>query len=219
MIKNILAAVSIISLVGCSSKEKKAPQPKAEKVVIKDTVAKPQQTVETSSLSQDQEDHLKYNQLGLAVKSGNIDEVGKLLKNGADINNAAEDEYYAYGALYIAITTKNEAMVKFLIENKADLNTQINEEGYSLLIAAIDSRNINIVNLLIQSGTKVETFTDPEGNKKFIPILEATQSNQPEVVRLLLEKGADPKETSFEGFSAYKYAQENNKSIFNLFKK
>ncbi|MDM1556374.1 MULTISPECIES: ankyrin repeat domain-containing protein [Chryseobacterium] len=218
MIKNIAAVLTIISLVGCKFKEeKKDNQPKTEKAIIKDTIAKPQQVVETSS--QEQEDHLKYNQLGLAVKAGNIEEVGKLLKNGADINNAAEDEYYAYGALYIAINTKNEAMVKFLIENKADLNTQINEEGYSLLVAAINSGNANIVNLLIQSGTRVETFTDPEGNKKFIPILEAAQSNQPEVVKLLLEKGADPNETSFEGFSAYKYAQENNKSIFNLFKK
>lgn len=218
MIKNIAAVLTIISLVGCKFKEeKKDNQPKAEKAVIKDTIAKPQQIVETSS--QEQEDHLKYNQLGLAVKAGNIDEVGKLLKNGADINNAAEDEYYAYGALYIAINTKNEAMVKFLIAHKPDLNTPINEEGYSLLIAAIDSKNVNIVNLLIQSGTKIETFTDPEGNKKFIPILEATQNNQSEVVKLLLEKGADPKEASFEGFSAYQYAQENNKSIFNLFKK
>lgn len=217
MIKNVLAAVTIISLVSCSPKEKTHPEPKTEKGIVKDTIAKPQQIVET--LSQDQDDHLKYNKLGLAVKSGHIDEVGKLLKNGADINNAAEDEYYAYGALYIAINTKNEAMVKFLIDHKADLNTQINEEGYSLLIAAIDSRNLNIVKLLIQSGANIETFTDPEGNKKFIPLLEATQANQPEMVTLLLEKGADPKETSFEGFSAYNYAQENNKSIFNLFKK
>lgn len=217
MIKNVLTAVTIISLVGCSSKEKKALQPKAEEIIVRDTIVKPQQIVENSS--QDQEDHLKYNKLGLAVKSGNIEETGKLLKNGADINNAAEDEYYAYGALYIAINTKNEAMVKFLIDHKPDLNTQINEEGYSLLIAAIDSKNINIVSLLIQSGTKIETFTDPEGNKKFIPILEATQSNQPEVVQLLLEKGADPHEKTFEGFSAYDYAKGNHKSIFSLFKK
>jgi ankyrin repeat protein len=217
MIKNILAAVTLISLVGCSSKEKKAPQPKTEKIIVKDTTAKPQQTVETSS--QNQEDHLKYNQLGLAVKSGNIEEVGNLLKSGADINNAAEDEYYAYGALYIAINTKNEAMVKFLIDHKPDLNTQINEEGYSLLVAAIDSRNVNIVKLLIQSGANIEVFTDPEGNKKFIPLLEATQANQPEMVKLLLEKGADPHEMSFEGLSAYNYAKENNKNIFSLFKK
>lgn len=217
MIKNVLAAITIISLVNCSPKEKKHPQPKAEKVVTKDTIAKPQQIVETSS--QDQNDHLKYNKLGLAVKSGNIEEVGKLLKSGADINNAAEDEYYAYGALYIAINTGNEAMVKYLIDHKADLNTQINDEGYSLLVAAINSKNANIVNLLIQSGTHVETFTDPEGNKKFIPLLEATQANQPEMVKLLLEKGADPHENTFEGFSAYNYAQENNKNIFSLFKK
>ncbi|MGE8553951.1 MAG: ankyrin repeat domain-containing protein [Chryseobacterium jejuense] len=218
MIKNVVAVLAIISLMSCSSKEvKKDNPPKAEKTVIKDTTAKPQQVVETSS--QEQEDHLKYNKLGLAVKSGNIEEVEKLLKNGADINNAAEDEYYAYGALYIAINAGNEKMVKLLIDHKADLNTQINEEGYSLLVAAINSKNINIVNLLIQSGTNVETFTDPEGNKKFIPLLEATQSNQPEIVKLLLEKGADPHEKTFEGFSAYNYAQENNKSIFSLFKK
>ncbi len=218
MIKNVVVGLTVISLVGCSSKEeKKVPQPKAEEIIVRDSIVKPQQIVETSS--QDQDDHLKYNQLGLAVKSGSIEEVKNLLKNGADINNAAEDEYYAYGALYIAINTKNEAMVKFLIENKADLNTQINEEGYSLLVAAINSGNANIVNLLIQSGTKVETFTDPDGNKKFIPILEATQSNQPEIVKLLLEKGADPHEKTFEGFSAYDYAKEHNKAIFNLFKK
>lgn len=217
MIKNVLAVLVVISLVSCNSKEIKGSQPKAEEEIIKDTTAKLQQVVETSS--HEQKDHLKYNTLGLAVKSGNIQEVGKLLKSGADINNAAEDEYYAYGALYIAINTGNEAMVKFLIENKADLNTQINEEGYSLLVAAINSGNANIVNLLIQSGTKIETHTDPEGNKKFIPILEATQSNQPEVVKVLLEKGADPHEKTFEGFSAYDYAQEHNKNIFSLFKK
>lgn len=218
MIKNVAAVLAVTSLVSCKFKEeKKDYQPKAEKVVIKDTTAKPQQADETSF--QIQEDHLKYNQLGVAVKAGNIEETEKLLKNGADINNAAEDEYYAYGALYIAIHTANEKMAKFLIDHKADLNIQVNEEGYSLLIAAIDSGNENLVNLLIQSGTKVETFTDPEGNKKFIPLLEATQANQPEIVKLLLEKGADPHEMSFEGLSAYNYAQENNKNIFSLFKK
>ncbi|WP_347217268.1 ankyrin repeat domain-containing protein [Chryseobacterium sp.] len=213
--KPFLLTFALLALTSCNSKGPNSNPQQSEKVVIKNTIRKPKEVIQVSS----QEDPLQYNPLGLAVKSGNIEEVTQLLNNGADINNAAEDEYYAYGALYIAINTGNEEMVKFLIDHKAELNTQINDEGYSLLIAAIHSGKATIADLLIKSGTKIETFTDPEGNKKFIPILEAAQSNQSGIVTLLLEKGADPHEKTFEGFSAYDYAQKHNKNIFSLFKK
>lgn len=212
--KSTLLALALLTLAGCNSKAKQDDEKKAEKTMVKKAIEKP---VETETSTQD--DHLKYNKLGLAVKSGNIEEVQQLLKSGADIEDAAEDEYYAYGALYVAVNKGNEEMVKFLIDNKANINPNINDEGYTLMIAAIDSKRKNIIDLLIRSGTNVGASTDIEGNKKFIPILQATLTDQKDVVKSLLEKGADPQEMSFEGFSAYKYAKENNKDIFALFKK
>ncbi|CAA7197357.1 ankyrin repeat domain-containing protein [Chryseobacterium potabilaquae] len=162
-------------------------------------------------------DGLKYNKLGLAIKSDNLEEIKKLLKKGSDIEIAAEDEYNEYSALYIAIINRNEKIVKFLIGNKANVNSVLNDEGYTLLITAIKSNDINIVQELLNAGVKLNASTDIEGNKKFIPILESTISNQLDITKLLMENGADPFEKNFENISAFEYAKNNNKNLLAVF--
>ncbi|RMZ58435.1 hypothetical protein D1632_12495 [Chryseobacterium nematophagum] len=162
-------------------------------------------------------DGLKYNKLGLAIKSDNLEEIKELLKKGSDIEIAAEDEYNEYSALYIAIINRNEKIVKFLIGNKANVNSVLNDEGYTLLIAAIKSNDINIVQELLNAGVKLNASTDIEGNKKFIPILESTISNQLDITKLLMENGADPFEKNFENISAFEYAKNNNKNLLTVF--
>lgn len=164
-------------------------------------------------------DNLKYNKLGIAIKSNNLEEIKNLLKKGSDIEEAAEDEYNTYGALYIAIINDNEKIVKFLIENKANVNAVLNDEGYTLLIAAIKSNNINIVRDLLNAGAKLNSSTDIEGNKKFIPVLESTINNQLEITKLLIKNGADPYEKNFETISAFDFAEKDNENLLALFER
>lgn len=160
---------------------------------------------------------LKYNELGVAVKSKNIHSVESLLNKGADIENAAEDEYNQYGALYIAIKENDMKMVDFLIKHKANINVILNDEGATLLSSAIKLENYSIAKILILNGANTLASLDVEGNKKFIPILEATIANQKDLVKLLIDYGANPNEENNEGISAHVYAKDKNLKILSLF--
>ncbi|MHA7822176.1 ankyrin repeat domain-containing protein [Chryseobacterium arthrosphaerae] len=161
--------------------------------------------------------NLKYNELGLAVKSNNLKRVQQLLQNGADIEIAGEDDFNAYGALYVAVVAGNGEMIKLIIKNKANVNPIINDEGYTLMIAAIQSGKISTVRTLIHSGTKINAVNDIEGNKKFVPLLEAIINEQSDIFKLLIDSGADPFEKNFENISAFDYAKEHNVSFLSLF--
>lgn len=200
----LIILLLILSCNGSSQKSNKSSSIEIKKTELTDNIPS-------------EIDGLKYNRLGLAIKSNNLEEVKSLLKKGSSIEEAAEDEYNVYGALYIAVINGDEKIVKFLIENKANVNPILNDEGYTLLIAAIKSNNINIVRDLLNAGTKLNSSTDIEGNKKFIPILESTINNQLEITRLLIEKGADPFEKNFENISAFDYAKKDNKNLLTLF--
>ncbi|RTZ46843.1 ankyrin repeat domain-containing protein [Chryseobacterium arthrosphaerae] len=78
---------------------------------------------------------------------------------------AGEDDFNAYGALYVAVVAGNGEMIKLIIKNKANVNPIINDEGYTLMIAAIQSGKISTVRTLIHSGTKINAVNDIEGNK------------------------------------------------------
>lgn len=151
------------------------------------------------------------------MKSKNIHSVESLLNKGADIENAAEDEYNQFGALYIAIKENDMKMVDFLIKHKANINIILNDERATLLSSAIKLENYPIAKTLILNGANTLASLDVEGNKKFIPILEATIANQKDLVKLLIDYGANPNEKNNEGISAHGYAKYKNLKIISLF--
>jgi ankyrin repeat protein len=150
-----------------------------------------------------------------AARAGSIDAARALLDAGADINQVTR---YGWSPLLAATQNRNYQMGAFLIDNGADVNIA-NKGGWTNLYLATDNRNVeggdyptrapdmdhlDYIRLLLDSGARVnarliestETRTvftnqwlDEEGATAF---LRASQSGDVELMRLLLEYGADP---------------------------
>ncbi len=150
-----------------------------------------------------------------AARSGAIDTARVLLEAGADVNQTTR---YGWSPLLAATQNQNYLMAKFLIENGADVNLT-NKGGWTPLYLATDNRNIEggdyptrtpdmdtieFITLLLDSGADVnaritessETRTvftnqwlDENGATAF---LRASQSGDVPLMKLLLERGADP---------------------------
>lgn len=150
-----------------------------------------------------------------AARAGSIDAARVLLEAGADVNEVTR---YGWSPLLAATQNRNYRMGKFLIEHGADVNIA-NKGGWTPLYLATDNRNLEggdyptptpdmdglaYIKLLLEAGAdpnarlseSTETRTvftnqwlDEDGATAF---LRASQSGDVELMRLLLEYGADP---------------------------
>jgi ankyrin repeat protein len=150
-----------------------------------------------------------------AARTGSIDAARVLLDAGADVNQVSR---YGWSPLLAATQNRNYRMGKFLIERGADVNLA-NKGGWTPLYLATDNRNLEggdyptrapdmdhleFIELLLDKGAdpnaqlieSTETRTvftnqwlDEDGATAF---LRAAQSGDVELMRLLLEHGADP---------------------------
>ncbi len=105
--------------------------------------------------------------LYLAVEKGNVTEVSRLLKTGNDPN-----ESFYFNPLKEAITTENLAITKLLVEHGATM--------YQALNTAAGTGNKEIVAYLIDQNLKIGTS-----------LVDACESKNMEVVKLLVKAGAD----------------------------
>jgi ankyrin repeat protein len=150
-----------------------------------------------------------------AVRANAMDVASILLEAGADVNQITG---YGWSPLLAATQNRNYRLGAYLIENGADVNLA-HEGGWTPLYLATDNRNIedgdyptplpdmdhlDFIKLLLDEGAEVnarmidssETRTvftnqwlDEDGAT---PFLRASQSGDIELMRLLLENGADP---------------------------
>ncbi|KLI36621.1 ankyrin [Brachyspira hyodysenteriae] len=102
-------------------------------------------------------DSYGYPLIDYAVKSGCLDIVKYLVEKGIDPAMKYElKEYYPNVNISLLASTlynSDTEMAKYLIEQGADVNTPIpSEDGYPLLLQAIDNGNTSLVKLLIEKG-------------------------------------------------------------------
>ncbi|KLI53747.1 ankyrin [Brachyspira hyodysenteriae] len=102
-------------------------------------------------------DSYGYPLIRYAVKSGCLDIVKYLVEKGIDPAMKYElKEYYPNVNISLLASTlynSDTEMAKYLIEQGADVNTPIpSEDGYPLLLQAIDNGNTSLVKLLIENG-------------------------------------------------------------------
>ena len=151
-----------------------------------------------------------------AARANSVDAARVLLDAGADVNQVTR---YGWSPLLAATQNRNYQMGKFLIERGADVNIA-NKGGWTPLYLATDNRNLEggdyptrapdmdhleYIELLLEAGAEpnaqltesTETRTvftnqwlDEDGATAF---LRASQSGDVELMRLLLQHGADPK--------------------------
>lgn len=168
----------------------------------------------------DKESRDSLTALLFAVRQGNMEATKVLLDAGADVNDVAAD---GSGAVVIALINANYELADFLLDRGADMNAA--KGGWTPLHQAVRTRRLNIGNLpapvpsgkmsnlvftkkLIARGADVNArltkeFKDFYRNRMkrvgATPLLLATKTADAEMIRLLLDSGADPVIPTLEG--------------------
>ncbi len=119
-----------------------------------------------------------------AAAQGHCSIIRLLAKHGANVNRSF---YFDWEAVQVAVAEGQLEALKLLAELGADLSIE-DAEGWTLLrIAADDSKKLEIIAWLIEQGVDVNRG-DEEG---YTPLHEAASLGYTDIVRLLLESGAD----------------------------
>jgi ankyrin repeat protein len=163
--------------------------------------------------------------LTFAAREGDLESARQLLDAGADINQATE---YGWTPLLTAVNNRNYRLAMLLLERGADAN-RANKGGWTPLYLAVDNRNIeggdypvpkpdadhlDLIKALLAKGAnpnakvKDNTLTRTIFTMQWFfedgatPFIRASQSSDVALMKVLLEKGADPKAVTANGDSA-----------------
>jgi uncharacterized protein len=119
-----------------------------------------------------------------AVHAGDIVEVKRLLRAGADVSLANN-----YGAtpMSLAAEVGNTEMLKVLLEVGANVESP-NADGQTALLAVARTGNVDAARLLIDRGAAVDAREKWGGQTA---LMWASARRHPEMMRLLIAKGAD----------------------------
>jgi ankyrin repeat protein len=111
----------------------------------------------------------------------------RLIKLGADPNKRNDA-----GATALMWSALDLAKTRVLVSAGADVNAQSDDARTPLMIAAGRAGSAPIVKLLLSHGAKPNPTSNPGAESS--PLLEAAIAGDPEIIQLLLDKGADVKE-------------------------
>ncbi len=148
----------------------------------------------------------KESLLQSAIRMGQIEEVKKLLEDGADVNHLFPD---GISYLHVAVVNNQPEIVDLLLKANANVNAVDPGTGATPLHLAALYGRVDIATKLIKKGA------DVNANMKLniSPLLVATQFNQPQVIELLLNNKANIQHRDQEGFSALHFAAQNGNDI------
>jgi uncharacterized protein len=133
---------------------------------------------------------------------GDVESAKLLVAAGANVNDT---DAWGVSATTMAAHSKFEELVEFLLEKGA--NPSADEAGFSALHVAIMQRSTKIVSALLEHGANpnapLRTWTPTRRTSKDFsfnpetmgatPFWLAARFTEPEIMRLLLKHGADPK--------------------------
>ncbi len=123
-----------------------------------------------------------------AAQWGNIDALKKLLDQGVDIN--ARDKYGRVPLVEAAREGRLE-VIKLLLAHGADINGS-NERGLTALIASARSGDIEIVRLLVENGADIDRKYTSVFVGESSALNVAMDEKRTEIVMYLLEKQDNP---------------------------
>lgn len=120
--------------------------------------------------------------VGLSVQHGAIEVLDLLLEHGADVITQSDG---GLTPLMVAVGSEDIEMAQHLLEIGVDVNEQLPRGGGALHVAT-SSRNLEAMRLLFEYGADVDG-----SGKSSAPIIFAAALHHENVVKLLLEAGAD----------------------------
>ena len=122
-----------------------------------------------------------------------------------------EDEE-GYTALHYSVIQNCIPFVSFLISNECDVNIQTKKEQKTALHFAVCNKNLTIIKLLLDNSAIEKQ--DVNGDT---PLHIAVRQNNVEEVKLLIQKGMNPKTKNLLGLSPLSIAKDNrNFEIYGL---
>ncbi len=158
--------------------------------------------------------------LHLAALNGRKAMVELLLARGADVNGK---DLSADTALVAAITSSRPEVAKVLIEHGADPLAR-NQNDHTPLHYACGKGDVEMVRMLLPKSSDLNVVSrnqisgSPFGDEVAgTPLMLATRNNQPAIMKLLLDRGADPNVEAPAGKSALRIAvQAENRELVTL---
>ena len=132
-----------------------------------------------------------------ASQRGDLAAVRQLVESGADVNSVGD---HGMGPLL----TFTPTVMEYLLSKGADPNRQTNESGHSVLLGIAYLNNLKCVRLLLQAGADVHAVVPETGETALHSALagageNASAADRHEVVRLLIQHGADPNRRTIPG--------------------
>lgn len=119
-----------------------------------------------------------------AVYNGDIAEVERLLRAGADVSLANS---YGATAMSLAANVGDAAILKLLLDAGADVESP-NAEGQTALMAVARTGNVEAAKLLVKRGANVNAVEQWGGQTA---LMWAASRSHPEMVKFLVARGAD----------------------------
>jgi len=140
-----------------------------------------------------------------AILKNDYIQIKNLLKTDIDINQSLEMEDDD-NIFFFAIKHKVDVdILKLLIENGLDLNYQ-NPQGIGILDEALNYDNLEFIKYLVEDKGLNPLVTNRKSG--FTPIMQVSSYGYLDIVKYLLEKGADIEERDKFGFNAKDYARK-----------
>ncbi len=130
----------------------------------------------------------------------------KYIKEGGDLN--ARTEAGESVLAYALKSRVDQDLLELLIDNGADL-FYTDDEGVSIFDFAITYNNMFMIRLLLEKGKDVNEITRKSG---FTPLMAAVCYGRYDILKVLLEAGADVTLADNKGLTAYGFAKKMQKS-------
>ena len=145
------------------------------------------------------------------IRDGDIDRLRTMLESGVDPNAADDGEL----PLVIAIDGKQAAMFRLLLEFEADVEAS-DGQGLTPLITAVAAKQPKMLRALLDAGAR--NFDVVPSFPSMTALMWACENGQAEMVRMLLEAGADPQQENATGQSPIMMATEHPEIVTLLLK-
>ncbi len=139
------------------------------------------------------------------LRNNNYIGAKQYIKKDADLNDESDigESVLAYALRYRC----DEELIKLLINSGADV-FDFDNEGVSIFDVAITYNNLFVVEYILEKGIDVNKTTR---RSRFTPLMCASCYGHVDIIKLLLDEGANKETKDSKGFSATDFARKMNK--------